>query len=135
MSVVEQNKALIRAHFDAIWSGNDAALREQLAEDFVDHTAPPGMPKGPGAVIEWASGMRAVFPDMKVVIEQIVAEGDRVAVYGSWAATHSGPFQGIPATHKAIRFTGMVFWRAANGKIAERWGLLDMPSVMRQLQA
>jgi steroid delta-isomerase-like uncharacterized protein len=135
MGVLEDNKALIRAHFDAIWSGDDAALRAQLGAGFIDHAAQPGSPKGIDAVIEMARGMRAVFPDMSVTIDQSVAEGDRVAVYATWRGTHRAPFLGVAATNKTISFTGMVFWRIVDGKIVGRWATLDLASVMRQLQS
>ena len=135
MGDLENNKALIRAHFDAIWSGDDDAIRAQLSDDFVDHAGQPGAPKGLAGVVEWARGMRAVFPDLKVTIEQAVAEGDRVAVFCTWRGTHRAPFLGVAATQRAITFTGMVFWRIANRKIVERWATLDIGSLMRQLQA
>ncbi len=79
--------------------------------------------------------MRAVFPDMEVTIDRAVAEGELVAVHATWRGTQKAPFQGIPATHKAISFTGMVLWRIVDGKIAERWANLDLASAMRQLQS
>jgi predicted ester cyclase len=54
-------------------------------------------------------------------------------VHATWAGTHKGPFRGIAATNKAISFEGMVFWRIADGKIAERWGILDMAAAMKQI--
>jgi len=135
MGVLEDNKALIRAHFDAIWSGDEGALRQQLGAEFVDHAAPPGAPRGIDAVIEMARGMRATFPDMTVTIEQSLAEGDRVAVHCAWRGTHEAPFLGIAASHKQITFTGMVFWQVLNHKIVGRRATLDLAAVMRQLQS
>lgn len=134
MDDIENNKALVRAHLGAIWAGDDSAIRAQLAADFVDHAAPPGAPRGIAGVIEMAAGMRATFPDMRVTIEQSVAEGDRVATYATWRGTQKAPFLGVAASHKTITFTGMVFWRIGSGKIVERWATLDTASIMRQLE-
>lgn len=129
------NKALVRSHFDAIWSGDDDAIRAQLAEGFVDHSATPGMASGAGGVTEGARRMRAVFPDMTVTIDHAVAEGELVAVNATWRGTQRGPFQGIAATNRSVTFTGMVLWRIVEGRLAERWAQVDLASAMRQLQA
>ena len=130
----DANKRLIEQHYAALWAGDEAALRRQVAEDFVDHSTAGGV-VGIEAVIAHSKSVRPVFPDMRVSFRQIVAEGDRVAVHVVWRGTHSAPFMGVPAAGKTIEFEGMVFWRIANGKIAERWAVLDTPSILRQLQA
>jgi steroid delta-isomerase-like uncharacterized protein len=79
-------------------------------------------------------GLRTAFPDLNVSIEDIVAEGDLVAVRGTWRGTHQGEFRGVPAIGRKVEFSGMVFWRVAGGQIRERWGLVDVPTLMRQLQ-
>ena len=135
IETLDGNKALVVSLFDAIWSGDEPAIRALLAEEFEDFSGPPGAPKGAGPTIDWARGMRAVFPDMKVTIEQAVAEADLVAVHATWRGTHEATFLGIAPTHRRISFTGMVFWRVSGGRISGRWATLDMASVLRQLQA
>ena len=135
MSDLHANKLLVASHFDAIWSGDDDAIRAQLAEGFVDHSAMPGMAMGSDGVTEGARRMRAVFPDMTVTIDHAVAEGDFVAVNATWRGTQRGTFQGIAPTNRTIAFTGMVLWRIVDGRLAERWAQLDLASAMRQLQA
>jgi steroid delta-isomerase-like uncharacterized protein len=134
MSEQARNKTLIEDHYAAFWSGDEDAMRMQLAADIVDHAGPPGAPQGTEAVIAYARGMRAAFPDTKVVLLSSVAEGDHVAVHARWHGTHKGPFLGIAATGKTVVFEGMVFWRIADGRIAERWAILDTAALMRQLQ-
>ena len=135
MSGVDANVKLIKEHYGAIWSGDEAALRRQVSPDFVDHGMPPGTPKGVDTVIAWGKTIRAAFPDMNVTIHQTVAAGDRVAVHATWHGTHKGTFMGFAPTGKTISFDGMVFWRVADGKIAERWAVLDSAAMQRQLQA
>src|SRR5215212_11781430 len=65
--------------------------------------------------------MLAVFPDLRVTIEDILAEDDRVAVRARWRGTHEQEFRGVPPSGKVVEFTGVVFWRIADGKLRERW--------------
>jgi predicted ester cyclase len=71
--------------------------------------------------------LHTAFPDLRVKIEDIVAEGDRVAVRASWTGTHRGllPMMPSPVTNRAVAFTGMVFWRVRGDKLVERWALVD----------
>ena len=128
------NKTLILAHYDAIWSGDEDLLREQVAEDFVDHASPPGTPSGVEPVIAWGRVLRAGFPDMKVSMTHCIAEDDIVACHATWRGTHKGTFNGIAATNRPVEFSGMVFWRVAEGKICERWAFVDTAAMMKQLQ-
>ena len=135
MDELARNKQLIEEHYTALWSGDEAALRRQMAEDFLDHGNPGSAPAcGIDHVVAHSKSAREIFPDMKVSFRQMAAEGDRVAVHAVWRGTHSAPFMGVPATGKTIEFEGMVFWRIVNGKIAERWAFLDTLSIQRQLQ-
>jgi predicted ester cyclase len=73
------------------------------------------------------------FPDEQTSFEDQVAEGGKVVSRMSSTATHLGEFQGMPATGKKIRVSGIWIDRIAEGKIVERWGVVDMMSVMQQL--
>jgi steroid delta-isomerase-like uncharacterized protein len=133
---VEENKRLILEHYDSFVNGKDAdALRRQLAPDFVDHDMPPGTPPGPDAVLKLREMLDVAFPDLQVKIDDIVAEGDRVAVRATWTGTHKGVFPPMPApvSNRKISFTGMVFWRISNGRVAERWATLDRAGLQQQL--
>jgi steroid delta-isomerase-like uncharacterized protein len=131
-----RQKQLVEEHYAAFWSdASDETLAAQLAPDFVDHAMPPGTPPGPGPVLAWRKAMRAAFPDMKVTVADAVAEGDRVAVRAVWRGTHRGPFQGLAATGRIVAFEGMVFWRLKTGRLAERWAVIDLAAVLRQLQS
>jgi predicted ester cyclase len=155
---LEENKKLVLDHFEALYRLDAEAVRKQLAADFVDHEAPHGsMPPGPDAVLlAFGSVLRAV-PDLRVKVEDILAEGDLVAVRGTWTGTHKSvgssaesqrehdvvidfmrgprPPQNVPPTDRATSITGMVFWRIRDGQIVERWGNLDRLSLQKQLSA
>jgi len=133
MNQTEANKALIRAHYDATSNAyKPAAIERQIAADFVDH-GNPGI-VGPEGVKAHIKALRAAFPDLVVTIEDMVAENDLVAVRGTWRGTHQGEFRGVPPIGRKVDFSGMVFWRFAGGQIRECWGLVDVPTLMRQLQ-
>jgi steroid delta-isomerase-like uncharacterized protein len=133
MNQSEANKALIRAHYDSTGSAyRPSVIDRQVAADFVDH-AQPGI-GGPEGVKAQARSLRAAFPDLTVTIEDLVAEGDLVAVRATWRGTHQGNFRGVPPIGRRIELCGMAFWRIAGGQIRESWNLIDMPTLMRQLQ-
>ena len=74
------------------------------------------------------------IPDFRVTIEELVAEGDKVAVRRSYEGTHSGgPLLGIPATGKRLQFGSISIFRLADGRIAEHWEQLDRLALMQQL--
>jgi steroid delta-isomerase-like uncharacterized protein len=130
MNSSELNKSLIRSHYEELVNRrNLAAAEAQLAHDFVDHGAPAGTPAGPAAAHRAMQALHSAIPDVHVTLEDMVAEGDRVAVRATWRGTHRGPLFGRAPTGKPVEITGMVFWRIANGKIAERWATVDLKSL------
>jgi steroid delta-isomerase-like uncharacterized protein len=128
---------LVLDHYEALYRRDAEAVRKQLAADFLDHETPFGnMPPGPDAVLRVFESVLRAFPDLRVKVEDIVAEGDLVAVRGTWTGTHKGPFPplNLPPTNRATSISGMVFWRIRDGQIVER-GNLDRLSLQRQLTA
>ena len=79
------------------------------------------------------SAMRIAVPDFQTRIEDLVAEGDRVAARISWEGTHNGELLGIPPTGKHVKVTEMQFYRMSNGKIIERWVETDVFGMLQQL--
>src|SRR5215471_2752915 len=108
----EENKKLVSDHYDAFFRRDAEAVRRQLAADFVDHEMPPSTPPVPEALLRWREVLYQAFPDLSLKIEDIVAEGDRVAVRASWIGTHSGffPPMNLAPTNRTMRVAGMVFW-------------------------
>ncbi len=135
---LEENKKLILEHYESFLHQQDAeAVRRQLAPDFVDHEMPPGTPPGPESAIQFRAMLHTALPDLRIEIQDIVAEADRVAVRATWTGTHRGsiPIIPVPATNRSFRFTGMVFWRIHQGRIAERWATIDRFGLIQQLTA
>lgn len=128
----EDNKALVR-RFYGEGVHNPALFDELLAPTYVLHL--PGSP--PIAGIEQAKQLMAAytsaFPDLQLTTEDLVAEGERVAIRNTWSGTHQGPFRGIPPTGKHVMFTGSDTFHFVDGKIAEQWADLDALGLMQQL--
>jgi steroid delta-isomerase-like uncharacterized protein len=75
----------------------------------------------------------AAFPGHETIIEGIVGEGDTVAVCETFRGTHSGPFRGFPASGKQFEVGRYRFFKVINGKITSHRGLIDLPSLLRQI--
>ena len=134
----EENKKLVVEHYDAFVHRQDAeAVRAQLTADFVDHEMPPGTPPGPEPALRWSRMLHEAFPDLRITIDDIVAENDRVAVRATWKGTHRGFFPplNLAPTNRSFVFSGMVFWRISGERIAERWATIDRLALQSQLSA
>ena len=130
----EENKALARRQLEEVFNKhNPDAVDEFFAPDYVNHTAPPGMPNDREGVKAIAAMYLGAFPDLKVTTELQVAEGDKVVSHWTMTATHSGELMGIPATGKRIEMTGIGIQRIAGGKIVEEWNESDQMGMMQQL--
>jgi steroid delta-isomerase-like uncharacterized protein len=77
----------------------------------------------------------SAFPDLQLTTEDLVAEGEKVAIRNTWRGTHQGAFQGVPPTGKYVTFTGTDLFRVEGGKIAEQWADLDALGLLQQLGA
>ena len=131
----EQNKELARRFYAEMNAGNADIIFEATTENFVEHDEFPGIPPTRDGVREFFLMMRKAFPDMKMSIEDMISEGDRVFIRASMTGTHKGEFMGIPATGKQIKVPMGDFVRIENGKVAEHWGVTDSGMLMQQLGA
>ena len=132
MSIAE-NKEIVQ-RYQEIYNSNDLdALAEVVSEDLLTPKIMSGIPTG----IEGAKAahriMLAGFPDYQTIIDDIFAEGDKVAVRITMSGTNTGSFMGIPATGKHVSFTGIYIARIVNRKIVEHWGEEDGVSLLQQL--
>jgi steroid delta-isomerase-like uncharacterized protein len=130
----DDNKAILRTYVETIFNQKQVDRADDLvAPDYLDHAALPGQAPGlEGAKQKWAMYLAGI-PDLRVTIEELVAEGDMVAVRRSYEGTHQGELLGIPATGKHLQLGGISIFRLAGGKIAEHWEQLDRLTLMQQL--
>jgi len=129
------NKSLIHRIFEEGMNQNKlSVLDELIAPNYVNHNFPVPAPGAAG--FKMVVGMfNAGFPDLRVTIEDAVAEGDRVSTRGYFSGTHKGAFNGIPATDKPVKVAYIDIWRLENGKAVENWVQLDMVGLLQQIGA
>lgn len=128
----DNNKVIVRRFFDEYHRGNLDGAEEVLAADFVHHQ-PGSAPQNREAYRQLGSAFLAAFPNMQGIIEEQVAEGDKVATRLTISGTHRGELMGIPPTGKQVTFPAIAIDRLVDGKIAERWNLFDTLGMMQQL--
>lgn len=131
-----ENKTIAERFNEDVWGrGDEAALEELLAPDFVDHDALPGQPPGREGHKQILAMFRSAFPDLQVATEDIVAEGDKVVSRWTARGTHQGELMGIAPTGKEVTIKGIDVLRIAEGRIVERWAEDNGLELMQQLGA
>ena len=131
-SLQDQNKAIARRAFEEILSQGHFELAEQLyAKDFVNH----GVHRNASLEEDQAAlkGWHEAFPDVSIMPEKLIAEGDLVTIYWVARGTNTGTGNGLPATGKKAELAGITIWRIVDGKIKEEWSAFDQLSMMQQL--
>ncbi len=116
-------KEFIRNHFEEFVNRKNLPIGEvNFAPGFVDHGAdvPPGLPPGPAGAIQYVGAALKKVPDMRVSIEDLIAEDDKVVVRNHWTGTEA-------ASKQRLEFSGIVIWRIANRQVVERWAYLESP--------
>ena len=127
------NTDVITRFITEVWNGNHLdALDAFLAPAYYDYTYEPRNREGLERALLL---MQTAFPAHETMIEEIVGEGDTVAVCLTLRGTHTGPFRGMPASGKSFAIGGYRFYKLSNGKITSHRGLLDLPSLLQQIGA
>lgn len=117
----EQMKQFVRDHFEDFVIKRDAAvIRKNMTPDFHDHDGPGGRPSGVDGDEQMMLGMYKLMPDLRLTIEDMIAEGDKVVCRNIWRWTES--------SGKKMQFHGFVLWRFEGDKIAERWATVTAPA-------
>jgi steroid delta-isomerase-like uncharacterized protein len=131
---VEENKAIARRWFEEAFNKHRvAAIDELYTPDFVTHNNPM-VPEGNRAgAKQFFASLFVAMPDLSATVEDMVAEGDKVAVRYTTRGTQRGELMGIPATGKAVTLTAIDILRFKGGKIAEHWLEADQLGMMQQL--
>ncbi len=130
----DQNKDLVRRSIEQVWKdGNLRAVDEFYANNYVDHTPAPGFQPNREGVQETTELYHRAFPDLDLMIDELVAEGDKVVARFTVHGTHKGDLQGIPPTGKHVRINGIAIQRVQGGKIIESWEITDQLSLLQQL--
>ena len=137
MSIAD-NKAVASRWITDLWSNRSleaaqAAADEVIAADFVNHSAPPGLPPGRAGLQVQLGLFYTAFPDIYGMIDELIAEGDRVVIRWHGGGTNTGELFGMPPTRRAMTLNGIAILRVADGQLAEHWASSDDLGMMRQL--
>jgi steroid delta-isomerase-like uncharacterized protein len=136
---LEANKALIRRWFEEVWNkGRADAIAEMMAEEAVAHGLSDDAAKplrGPQGFLPFHKQFREAFPNIEVVVDDVIAEGDRVVARCSVRGKHVGDSLGFKATHLPVEFDGITIVRVKDGQFVEAWNNFDFMKMYRQLGA
>ena len=130
----EENKALVRRVVDEVQcKGNIDAIDELCSPEFVNHSAPPGVPSNCEGVKQVTAMFCQAFPDSYFTVEDMVAEGDKVATRKTFHGTHQGEVMGILPTGQQVSIGPIDIVRVSDGKVVEHWSMGDNLGMMRQI--
>lgn len=131
----EDNKALVLRFYDEVWNrGNVDIAVEVFAEHYVRHDLRPttAAPGGEGQRTI-AADFRRAFPDLRMSVDLVLAEGDLVAARWTTTGTHTGPWADVAPTGRTMTFSGVNVFRFSGGKVVELWNHRDDLGLMQQL--
>lgn len=133
MATAENKKVLEAFVEDVINQGRLVRADDLVALDFVELDPLPGQQQGREGLKDVIGGLRAAFPDLHWVVDEVVAEGDKVVSRFTWTGTHRATFLEIPSTGRKVTVKGVVIDRLADGKMADSRILMDTLGMMQQL--
>ena len=130
----EENKAIVRHIFEEVWGAHDAnKVDRYFAANFVNYPELPGAPQGSAGIKAQVRMYASALSDNHQVIEDLFAEGDKVAVRWSATGRQTGEFAGIPATGKQFKTTAITIYRFKDGKVVQGWTEYNSLEMMQQL--
>lgn len=134
MDTIEQNKKIVTAFIDALFTQGDLdSVDAYLAEDFVNHDPPFGASADREGMRAAGAMFRAALPDWHSDLELLVGEGDLVVEKFTASGTQRGELMGVTGNGRRVQLKGINVFRVRDGRIVERWGRLDDLGVLRQL--
>lgn len=131
------NEAVVRQALDEVWTRGNLDMADALyTASFANHDPnQPEVPPGPAGVKRTVSIWRGIFPDLAVLVDELLQVEDRVLVRFTAKGTHQGDLRGIAATHREVFVSGMVLYRLDDGRITEAWTQWDALGMMDQINA
>src|SRR5580765_2328304 len=129
-------EAFIHRWFDEVWNNqSEAAVDEMFAEDGVGHGLGGEPIRGPEEFKTFHRAFISAYPDLKVLVEDTVVEGDKIAARCRVTGVHQGHGIGLAPTNQPVEFTGMVIVRVKDGKIVEAWNEFNFMEMYKQVGA
>jgi predicted SnoaL-like aldol condensation-catalyzing enzyme len=129
----KDNRELVESFVTAVFVNHDlSGLGRYLKDDYIQHN--PDVAQGKAGFEEFFVTTFKAMPDFRYTVKQIVADGDRVWVYSTTTATHTGgPWLDVPPTGNRLNFDVVDMFRLEDGKIAEHWDVADTLGLFSQL--
>jgi steroid delta-isomerase-like uncharacterized protein len=124
---------LVRRLVEAFSNGDIGVIDEIVSPDYIQHN--PAAPPGRAGLKEIVGHWSEAVPDLEVTAEDVVEQGDKVALRTTFRGTHKGEVFGVPGSGKRFRFGTMDIFRVEDGKLAEHWDEIDVLGFMRQVGA
>jgi steroid delta-isomerase-like uncharacterized protein len=136
---VTANKAAVKRFHDAANTGDMAVLAKTIDEvvhpDAVIRTPLPIDTTGPEALKQTWAALFAIYPDIHLTLEDLIAEGDKVVTRTTVTGTHRGELMGVAPTGRRVTYNEMFIFRFADGRVVETWGVVDVYAQMKQIGA
>jgi predicted ester cyclase len=134
MSTIETNKIVARRYLEEFWNGDDPAMIAEIAvADVIGHPMPGQTLQGCDILVQRHVGLRRIYGNPRFVVEDLIAEGDKVLLRWSFTGKHIGPIMGAAPTGKEISVGGMNLFQLAGGKIVEFWVNADDLGELQQV--
>jgi steroid delta-isomerase-like uncharacterized protein len=129
----EANETVIRRFIDEVINNGDFSALDELVQPNYVYRSPDQELDGPEALEDLLAAYRTAFPDLNVIIDDLVNGGDKVVISVTLTGTHEGDLMGISPTGKTVKIKGMILSHFQGGKIVEEWEILDMLAMFQQL--
>lgn len=130
----ERNKAVVHRAVEELFNTGNLDIVEQVfAPDYVDHSPSDSELSGLENVKRFVAAWRAAFPDTRSTVEDMIAEGDKVAARWTTRATHRGEFLGVPPTGNVVTAQWLGIFHLSDGRIVDSWDHYETQGLLRQL--
>jgi steroid delta-isomerase-like uncharacterized protein len=132
--MMADTKTFVRSTTEEIWrTGNASLIEEHMAPNYVLHKPPAGFSPDREGLKAILHAMRSAFPDLRMTVEEVVSEGDKVVQRRLYEGTHKGELFGIPASGKSVSVSQITVTRVAGGKFVEEWAETDFLGLLQQV--
>ncbi|MDB5366279.1 MAG: putative lipoprotein [Rhodospirillales bacterium] len=123
----------VRAFYEFWNTGDEAALKQAIADNFTDHTLPPGRPQGAEGPAFASQHFRAAVPDLGVTVEKMIVAGDYVTVHMKFTGHFTGRFGQTQGKGQPIAFIATDLVKVENGRITDNWHIEDNLTLLQQM--
>jgi predicted ester cyclase len=122
-----------RAFHEYLNTGDEALLKQAVAETFTDHTLPPGRPQGPDGLTFASRQLHTAAPDLKVTVVKMIVADDYVTLVMNFTGHFAGTFDNVQGKGQPISFTTADLLRVAQGRVADEWHMRDNLALLQQM--